>query len=149
MRIIDLIEALQEQIKFCQEQKRYRCGIYVTTQVKREMVNEILENILPSYRVQKLVISRFHTEAIFTNGNSIEVVNADDTARGYRFNGSIIDDETDEETYNCVILPKIMPLHRDDGWYDDNDNPANRLYTVNISQDDVSKSEEYKNCCIK
>lgn len=141
---IDLIEALQEQIKFCQEQKRYRCGVYVTTHVKRDIVNEVLKNIIPKGYLAKLIINEFITEALFINGNSIKVIGASNEARGHRFNGAIVDNDIHTQIYECVVLPCLVPLKREDGMYDDNDYPKDRLCMINISGDDVKKSEDYK-----
>lgn len=67
---------------FCEKQKRYRCGIFVTSQIKREIVSKILKNIIPQYRLRQLRISRMVTEAIFLNGNIIRVVMANEVPEG-------------------------------------------------------------------
>ena len=141
---IDLIEALQEQRKFCQEQKRYRCGVYVTTHVKRDIVNEVLKNIIPMGHLTKLIINELITEALFINGNSIKVIGASDNARGHRFNGAIVDNDIHTQIYEYVVLPCLAPLNREDGMYDDKDHPNDRLHMINISWDDVKKSQNYK-----
>jgi len=141
---IDLIEALQEQIKFCQEQKRYKCGVYVTTHVKRDIVNKVLKNIIPIGHLRKLIINEFITEALFINGNSIKVIGASDNAKGHRFNGAIVDNDIHTRIYECVVLPCLIPLNKEDGWYDDNDHPIDRLHMINISCDDVKNQKNTK-----
>lgn len=133
---------MQRHIEFCQEQNRYRCGIFVTSQAKREIVGKVIKDIIPQYKLQKLRIDSMVTEATFLNGNTIRVVMANDRSRGFRFNGIIVDSDTEQEVINCVILPHLMPLHNEDGMYNRNDNPQNRFMMANISWDDVIKSEK-------
>lgn len=120
---IDLIQAIRSQMRFCLEQNRYRCGIFVTSQIKREIVGKVIKDIIPQYKLQKLRIDSMATEAIFLNGNTIRVVMANDSSRGYRFNGVIVDGDTEQEVINCVVLPHLMPLHNEEGMYKRDDNP--------------------------
>lgn len=136
---------MQRHIEFCKEQNKYRCGIFVTSQVKREIVGSILKNIIPQYKLQRLRIDSMMTEATFLNGNTIRVVMANDSSRGHRFNGVVVDSDTEQEVISCVILPHLMPLHNEEGMYKRNDNPQNRFIMVNISWDDVIKSEKFFN----
>lgn len=132
-------------MQFCEKQKRYRCGIFVTSQVKREIVGDVIKYIIPQYMLQRLRIDRIETEATFLNGNTIRVVMANDSSRGHRFNGVIVDRDTEQEVINCVVLPHLMPPHNEDGMYKRDDNPKDRFMLVNISGDDVIKSEKIIN----
>lgn len=156
---IDLVQTLQKQVQFCEGQSRYICGIFITSQIKREIVGKVIKYIIPQYKLQRLRIDSMVTEAIFLNGNIIRVVMANDGARGYRFNGVIVDNDTEKEVIDCVIMPHLRPLHNEYGMYKQDDNPKNRFMTVDISWDDVIKSEkifnsrgmfekEYKCMCI-
>lgn len=136
---------MQRHIEFCQEQNRYRCGIFVTSQAKREIVGKVIKDIIPQYKLQKLRIDSMVTEATFLNGNTIRVVMANDRSRGCRFNGIIVDNDTEQEVINCVILPHLMPLHNEEGMYKRDDNSMNRFMMVNISVDDIIKSEKFFN----
>lgn len=132
-------------MKFCREQNRYKCGIFVTSQIKREIVGKVIKDIIPQYKLQRLRIDSMVTEAIFLNGNIIRVVMANDSARGYRFNGVIVDSDTEKEVIDCVIMTHLMPLHNEDGMYKQDDKPQNRFMTVDINWNDTIKSEKIFN----
>lgn len=129
---------------FCKKQRMYRCGVYAATQIKRKMVEEILANIISSHDLQKVVSNSHDTEIMFLNGSLIKVLLASDRARGHRFNGAIVDNDTDRERLNNVIYPYLIPLHGVEGIYNRRDNAFDRLFITNICWDDVEKSKKVK-----
>jgi hypothetical protein len=144
--IIDLIEALQKQMEFCREKERYKCGVYVKSQEHMKMVGKVISNLIP--RVNKEVDLRLrnnYTEAIWTNGSVLKIIRANDSARAQRFNGIIIDNDIEREIINTIIYPVLRPIITEiSKGYEKNDNPNERVYYVGISEDDVRKSEQYK-----
>lgn len=127
---IDLIQALQKQIQFCEEQDRYKCGIFITSKVKRDIISSVLKRIIQQYKLKRLRIDSMVTEATFLNGNTIRVVMANDSARGYRFNGVIVDSDIEKEVIDCVIMPHLIPPHKENGLYKQDDKPINRFMMV-------------------
>lgn len=113
--------------------------------LKKEIVGKILKNTIPQYKLQRFRLNRMETEAMFLNGNTICVVMANNNSRGQKFNGVIVDNETGQETIDCVIMPGLIPLHKENGLYKQDDEPINRFMIVNISCDDVIKSEKLVN----
>lgn len=143
--IIDLIEALKRQMQLCRTQKRYKCGVYVASETKREIVMDVVSNIVPIYnRSIQIRKSQTCSEAIFSNGNMIKIVSVNNGARENRFNGIIIDNMIDSKVVDTIILPYLMPLYSEEGFYEKNDNPLDRMYVTDISGDDIVKSKNHR-----
>jgi hypothetical protein len=141
---IDLVEALQKQMEFCREKERYRCGVYVKSKEHMEIVADVISNLIP--RLNREVSLRCnYTEAIWTNGSVLKIIRANDSVRAQRFNGIIIDNDIEREVINTIIYPVLRPIITEiSKGYDTNDNPNERIYYVEISDDDVRKSEQHK-----
>lgn len=142
---IDLIEAIRKQISFCQSNRRYKCGVYITTQIKREIVMKVITNLLPLQN-EGIELRNNTSEAFvkFPNGNLIRIVRANCAARGNRFNGVIVDSIINKEIIDTVFRPCLIPLYTNENVYDTNDNPMNRMYYVCISENDVIESAKYR-----
>lgn len=139
---IDLIEALQKQITFCRNEAKYKCGVYTTTFEQRKIVMEVIKNLEPNTRVK---ISEYGTEAVFNNGSFIKAVTANLNARGNKFNGLIIDNSIDKEAVENIVYATFIPRYFSDrDEYESDSVLDKRVDYVNISYDDVIKSEKYK-----
>lgn len=142
---MNLIEALQEQMRFCEREYNYKCGIYITTETNKDIVMKVIDNMLPAIgREVEIRNSQCESFIRYPNGNMIRVVRANSCARGQRFNGVIIDSNVHQECINTIILPCLMPLKLEDGTYSRYDNPRLREYHCYISREDVIESEKYK-----
>lgn len=145
MIIIELIEALRKQIDFCERERNYKCGVYITTEENKYIVMKVIDNILPSIgREVEIRNSQCESFVRYPNGNIIRIVRANSGARGHRFNGVIIDSNVPQECINTIILPCLMPLKLEDGTYSRYDNPRLREYHCYISKKDVIESEKHK-----
>ena len=142
MITIDLIEALQKQMNFCENKEKYKCGIYVENPERIKIVANVISNLLPvPNRNIELKMNRYDAEARWQNGSIIRIINASENVRGQRFNGVIIDNDIDNRIVSCVIMPTIRPIRvfneeTDKEMYE-------RIYTVGISKDDIEKSKKY------
>ena len=140
---IDLIEALQKQMNFCENKEKYKCGIYVENPERIKIVANVISNLLPvPNRNIELKMNRYDAEARWQNGSIIRIMNASENVRGQRFNGVIIDNDIDNRIVGCVIMPTIRPIkvfgeESDKEMYE-------RIYTVRISADDINNSKKYK-----
>jgi len=137
---IDLIEALKRQIYFCNTNENYKCGIWITSEIKSDLVINVISNLVWN---QKKTEIRNKFSVRFSNGSSIKVVRANSTARGNIFNGMIIDSAVSKEIVDTVILLCLRPLFVENR-YNNNDNPTDKMYFCDITEDDVIKSEKYK-----
>ena len=142
MITIDLIEALQKQMYFCENKEKYKCGIYVENPERIKIVANVISNLLPvPNRNIELKMNRYDAGARWQNGSIIRIINASENVRGQRFNGVIIDNDIDNRIVSCVIMPTIRPIRvfneeTDKEMYE-------RIYTVGISKDDIEKSKKY------
>ena len=142
MITIDLVEALQKQMNFCENKEKYKCGIYVENPERIKIVANVISNLLPvPNRNLELKMNRYDAGARWQNGSIIRIINASENVRGQRFNGIIIDNDIDNRIVSCVIMPTIRPIRvfneeTDKEMYE-------RIYTVGISKDDIEKSKKY------
>ena len=142
MIAINLVEALQKQMNFCENKEKYKCGIYVENPERIKIVANVISNLLPvPNRNIELKMNRYDAGARWQNGSIIRIINASENVRGQRFNGVIIDNDIDNRIVSCVIMPTIRPIRvfneeTDKEMYE-------RIYTVGISKDDVEKSKKY------
>ena len=139
---INLVEALQKQMNFCENKEKYKCGIYVENPERIKIVANVISNLLPvPNRNIELKMNRYDAGARWQNGSIIRIINASENVRGQRFNGIIIDNDIDNRIVSCVIMPTIRPIRvfneeTDKEMYE-------RIYTVGISKDDIEKSKKY------
>lgn len=145
---INLIEALERQMDFCKTRSMYKCGIFVSSREKRDMVMEVISNIIPvPNRSIQLRKSQIQAEAFYDNGSVIRIVYANENARGYKFNGLIVDNEINNNIVDTIILPCLIPLMREDileYMAMIKDDPYTRVFVTDISGDDVVKSKNGK-----
>ena len=140
---INLVEALQKQMYFCENKEKYKCGIYVENPERIKIVANVISNLLPvPNRRVELRMNQYDAEAKWQNGSIIRIINASENVRGQRFNGVIIDNDIDNRIVSCVIMPTIRPIRvfneeTDKEMYE-------RIYTVGISADDINNSKKYK-----
>lgn len=150
MIIIKLIEALQEQILFCEGEYNYRCGVYVATEENKDIVMKIFNDLYPLRDREIEVRNNNHESFIgYPNGNVIRIMQPSSSVRGQRFNGVIIDSNINQEVINTIILPHLMPLRLINGMYDSNDNPRHREFHCSISKNDLIEFENYMTKMLK
>lgn len=143
MITIDLIEALKKQINFCNSNENYKCGIWVTSKTKSDIVINVISNLIWNQKKTEIRNNQCESSVRFPNGNFIKVVLANSTARGNRFNGMIIDSVVSKEVVDTVILPCLKSLFVENR-YDNDDDPTDRMYFCDITKDDVIKSAKYR-----
>ena len=143
MIAINLVEALQKQMNFCENKEKYKCGIYVENTERIRIVANVISNLLPfPNRMVELRMNQYDAEARWQNGSIIRIMNASENVRGQRFNGVIIDNDIDNRIVSCVIMPTIRSIRVFD---EESDKEMyERIYTVGISADDINNSKKYK-----
>lgn len=147
MIFIDLVQALENQMRFCQEKSNYKCGVYIKDKIQRQIVMDTISNLIPiPNRNIELRMSVSCGEARWRNGSVLRIINANESARGHRINGAIINNEIDREIVNCVIMPalKLITTNYETCEYEPDSELAKRIYTVDMSCDDVNKAKNKK-----
>lgn len=82
----------------------------------------------------------------WNNGNCIEVLPVNDSVRGHRFNGVIIENEIKRDIVNSLIMPYLMVRIDSTGHkIEEFNNVKGRIFTVDINKSDITES---KNCSI-
>lgn len=78
----------------------------------------------------------------WNNGNCIEVLPVNDSVRGHRFNGVIIENEIERDIVNSLIMPYLMVRIDSTGHkIEEFNNVKERIFTVDIGKGDVIESK--------
>lgn len=78
----------------------------------------------------------------WNNGNCIEVLLINDSVRGHRFNGVIIENEIERDIVNSLIMPYLMVRIDSTGHkIEEFNNVKERIFTVDINKSDVIESK--------
>ena len=133
-------------MRFCSEKSNYKCGIYIKNQEQRRIVTETISNLIPTpNREIELRMCPSCGEARWSNGSVLRIINANDSVRGHRIHGAIINNEIDIDVINCIVMPSLrkFALDFERNEYESDSELMSRVYTVDMSYDDVNKSKEY------
>lgn len=138
----NLVQALAKQIKFCEENVRYKCGVFVRTEEQRDIVTKCITNLLPSC-VQRRN-SNHESRFWWDNESVITVLKVNDYIRGHKFNGAIIENEIDRDVVNSLIMPYLMVRIDSTGHIiEEFSSVTSRVFTVNINNSDVIESQNH------
>ena len=138
----NLVQALEKQIKFCNQFTRYKCGVFVRTKAQCEIVMKCISNLLLDRRNTQLRNYVWKLGCYWNNGNCIEVLPVNDSIRGHRFNGVIIENEIERDIVNSLIMPYLMVRSDSTGHkIEEFNNVKERIFTVDISESDVTESK--------
>ena len=135
----NLLQALDKQIEFCNQFTRYKCGVFVRTKEQREIVMKCISNLL----LDRSKIQLRNLGCYWNNGNCIEVLPVNnDSVRGHKFNGVIIENEIERDIVNFLIMPYLMVRIDSTGHkIEEFNNVKERIFTVDIKCEDVKESE--------
>lgn len=138
----NLVQALAKQIKFCEENIRYKCGVFVRTEDQRDIVTKCITNLLPSC-VQRRS-SNHESRFWWDNESVITVLKVNDYIRGHRFNGAIIENEIDRDVVITLIMPFLMVMIDSTGHrIEEFGSVTSRVFTVDINNSDVIESQNH------
>lgn len=78
-----------------------------------EKANEELKKMIDRYNQMRIPVTKCHyrkfgSYAEFENGDTWQVIKANEGARGYRCNIAYIERSIDYDTYCCIIAPKMI-----------------------------------------
>lgn len=138
----NLVQALEKQIEFCNQYTKYKCGVFVRTKEQREIVMKCISNLLLDRSNTQLRNYGWKLGCYWNNGNCIEVLPVNDSVRGHRFNGVIIENEIERDIVNSLIMPYLMVRIDSIGHkIEEFNNVKERIFTVDISKSDVIESK--------
>lgn len=136
MEKLKLQSAIELQIKYCMTFDGYKCGIYVNS-TNAKYVNEVLQEIIKNISDESVLKYNFKCIVpfiYFTNNSNIKIIVPSDSARGYRINGSIIDNDISLEVKNTIIYPKIIPRILGKYNWESMEDVRKRILTVEIEE---------------
>lgn len=139
----NLVQALEKQIEFCEQYERYKCGVFVRTQVQREIVIKCISNLLSSSAQVQHRISNHETRFWWENGSCITVLQVSDCVRGHKFNGVVIDGGIDRDVANYSIMPYLTTITYDieNKRIENFGNVEEKVFVVEIQCEDIKESE--------
>lgn len=138
----NLVQALEKQIEFCNQFTRYKCGVFVRTKEQRDIVMKCISNLLLDLSNTQLRNYTWKIGCYWNNGNCIEVLPVNDSVRGHRFNGVIIENEIERDIVNSLIMPYLMARIDSTGHkIEEFNNVKERIFTVDISESNVTESK--------
>ena len=138
----NLVQALEKQIEFCNQYTKYKCGVFVRTKAQREIVMKCISNLLLDLSNIQLRNYEWKLGCYWNNGNCIEVLPVNDSVRGHRFNGVIIENEIERDVVNSLIMPYLMVRIDSTGHkIEEFNNVKERIFTVDINKSDVTESK--------
>lgn len=139
----NLVQALEKQIEFCEQYERYKCGVFVRTQVQREIVIKCISNLLSSSAQVQHRISNHETRFWWENGSCITVLQVSDCVRGHKFNGVVIDGGIDRDVANYSIMPSLTTITYDieNKRIENFGNVEEKVFVVEIQCEDIKESE--------
>lgn len=141
---MNLVQALEKQIEFCNQYTRYKCGVFVRTKEQREIVMKCISNLLLDRSNTQLRNYAWKLGCYWNNGNCIEVLPVNDSVRGHRFNGVIIENEIERDIVNSLIMPYLMVrIDSTEHKIEEFNNVKERIFAVDINNGDVIKSKNY------
>lgn len=140
----NLVQALEKQIEFCNQYTKYKCGVFVRTKEQCEIVMKCISNLLLDLRNTQLRNYAWKLGCYWNNGNCIEVLPVNDSVRGHRFNGAIIENEIDRDIVTTLIMPFLMARidstgHREEEFC----SVTSRVFTVDINNNNVIESQNH------
>ena len=138
----NLVQALEKQIEFCNQYTKYKCGVFVRTKEQCEIVMKCISNLLLDRRNTQLKNYVWKLGCYWNNGNCIEVLPVNDSVRGHRFNGVIIENEIERDVVNSLIMPYLIVRIDSTGHkIEEFNNVKERIFTVDINKSDVTESK--------
>ena len=140
----NLVQALEKQIEFCNQYTKYKCGVSVRTKEQCEIVMKCISNLLLDLSNTQLRNYVRKLGCYWNNGNCIEVLPVNDSVRGHRFNGVIVENEIERDVVNSLIMPYLMVRIDSTGHkIEEFNNVKERIFTVDISKSDVIESKNH------
>lgn len=101
-----------------------------------------ISNLLLDRRNTQLKNYAWKLGCCWNNGNCIEVLPVNDSVRGHRFNGVIIENEIERDIVNSLIMPYLMVRIDSSGHkIEEFNNVKERIFTVDISKSNVIESK--------
>jgi len=108
-----LEDTLRKHFNFCIKYRKYKDGFFVASSRKLKNVafkiQEIVQEKRYSKRIEQVRVCRDSTRVVFKNGSIFDVFVTNESSRGRKSYGAIIDLDINDEFVNRVINMTLRP----------------------------------------
>lgn len=108
----DLKYELEKQLLYCHVMEKFRAAVYVSSKDKIGCVKNILLDIFDnSFPVKTIryVFNEYESFIKFPNGSILKIIFVNDSGRGNKFNGCLIDEDISNDVKQMIVYPQLYP----------------------------------------
>lgn len=108
----DLKYELEKQLLYCHVMEKFRAAVYVSSRDKIGCVNNILFDIFDnSFPIKNIryVFNQYQTFIEFPNGSRLKIIVANDSSKGNKTNGCLIDEDISNDIKRMIVYPQLFP----------------------------------------
>lgn len=108
----DLKYELEKQLLYCRVMEKFRAAVYVSSKDKIGCVKNILLDIFDdSFPVKTIryVFNEYESFIKFPNGSILKIIFVNDSGRGNKFNGCLIDEDISNDVKQMIVYPQLYP----------------------------------------
>lgn len=112
--------AIRYAVDICQEKEKYKVGIAIRGEDKREVVRELISSMISnSDCVERIRDSKYSFEICFKNGSIIRFIHPSDSSRGQKLHLLIVDrkipiDIVQNVLKRCEIIEWLEYMYEQD-----------------------------------
>lgn len=103
---------LEKQLLYCHVMEKFRAAVYVSSKDKIGCVKNILLDIFDnSFPVKTIryVFNEYKSFIEFPNGSILKIIFVNDSGRGNKFNGCLIDEDISNDVKQMIVYPQLYP----------------------------------------
>ena len=97
---------LEKQLLYCHIMDNFRAAVYISSKDKIGCVKNILDDIFNnSFPVTNIryVFNQYEIFIKFSNGSILKIIIANESSRGNKFNGCLIDEDISNDVKQMII----------------------------------------------
>lgn len=135
----DLKYELEKQLLYCHVMEKFRAAVYVSSKDKIGCVKNILFDIFDdSFPIKTIryAFNKYESFIEFPNGSILKIIFVNDSGRGNKFNGCLIDEDISNDVKQKVVYPQLFPriISLEDFKHESWDDVKKRVVEVEIKK---------------
>lgn len=137
---------LEKQLLYCHVMEKFHAAVYVSSKDKIDCVKNILLDIFDdSFPVKTIryVFNEYKSFIEFPNGSILKIIFVNDSGRGNKFNGCLIDEDISNDVKQMIVYPQLYPriISLEDFKLEPWDDVKKRVVEVKIGEKDEQDRE--------
>lgn len=137
---------LEKQLLYCHVMDNFRAAVYVSSKDKISCVKNILDDIFDnSFPIKNIryVFNQYQTFIEFPNGSRLKIIVANDSSKGNKTNGCLIDEDISNDIKRMIVYPQLFPriISIEDFKLEPWDDVKKRVVEVEIGEKDERNRE--------